>query len=122
MTRALRRARLELRSLVEGARTRAFAARLLLLALATLLTAMPWTEHLTNWDRFFRGGQDVEFGLLAIGVAFGLAVLLAQRCSLLPPLLLAGSHPRGTGPRETLASHGHARAAMARLPRTLLRI
>ena len=40
---------------------------------------MPWTEHFCNIDRFLRGGQDVEFSLLAFAVVLSLVLLLSQR-------------------------------------------
>ncbi len=99
-------------------------ARLLLLLTAVLLAVMPFTEHVSNWDNGFRGGQDCEFGLLALSAVLGLALLLAQRVSEseraalrqageLPPVaasLLAGRAvpalaPRGGAP-EVRASIG----------------
>ncbi len=56
-------------------------ARLLLLLTAVLLAVMPSTEHVSNWDNGFRGGQDCEFGLLALAAVLGLALLPAQRVS-----------------------------------------
>jgi hypothetical protein len=41
---------------------------------------MPWTEHFWQFDRFLRGGQDLELGLLALLTIFSLVlVLLRQR-------------------------------------------
>jgi len=40
---------------------------------------MPWTEHFCNIDGFLRGGQDVEFGLLAFAAVLSLVLLLSQK-------------------------------------------
>jgi hypothetical protein len=54
--------------------------RLLILLTAILLFVMPWTEHFCQLDRFLRGGQDCELGLLALLTIFSLVlVLLKQR-------------------------------------------
>jgi cytochrome bd-type quinol oxidase subunit 2 len=55
------------------------AGRILILFIALLLMAMPWTEHFCNIDRFLRGGQDVEFSLLAFAAVLSLILLLSQR-------------------------------------------
>ena len=39
--------------------------RLLLVATATLLLVMPWTEYFCHFDKFLRGGPDVELSLMA---------------------------------------------------------
>ena len=54
------------------------AGRLLLVLTGILLAVSPWTEYLWDWDRFLHGGQDCEFGLLAIALAFGLVLVLSQ--------------------------------------------
>ena len=43
-----------------------------------LLAVSPWTEYLWDWDRFLHGGQDCEFGLLAIALALGLVLVLSR--------------------------------------------
>jgi hypothetical protein len=54
--------------------------RLLIVLTAILLFVMPWTEHFCQLDRFLRGGQDCELGLLALLTIFSLVlVLLKQR-------------------------------------------
>ena len=54
--------------------------RLLIVLTAILLFVMPWTEHSCQLDRFLRGGQDCELGLLALLTIFSLVlVLLKQR-------------------------------------------
>ena len=57
----------------------ALAGHILILFIALLLMVMPWTEHFCNIDRFLRGGQDVEFSLLAFAVVLSLVLLLSQR-------------------------------------------
>jgi hypothetical protein len=52
----------------------------LLVGLTTLLLAvMPLTEHLWTWDKFLRGGPDVEFGLLGIASILCLVLVLSQQ-------------------------------------------
>lgn len=54
--------------------------RLLILFTAILIFVMPWTEYFCQFDRFLRGGQDLELGLLALLTIFSLVlVLLKQR-------------------------------------------
>lgn len=55
------------------------AGRLLLSLICALLIAMPWTEYFWRFDRFLRGGQDFELGLLALITFFCLVLVLAQR-------------------------------------------
>ena len=56
------------------------AGRLLVLFTAIVIFVMPWTEHFSQLDRFLRGGQDCELGLLALLTIFSLVlVLLKQR-------------------------------------------
>jgi Flp pilus assembly protein protease CpaA len=40
---------------------------------------MPWTEHFCELDRFLRGGQDCELGLLALLTIFSLVLVLLQQ-------------------------------------------
>ena len=62
------------------------AGRLLVLLTSLLILVMPLTEHLCNWDRFLRGGSDVEFNLLA-GLLFAALVILAMDRSMTQPLV-----------------------------------
>jgi hypothetical protein len=58
----------------------ALGGRLLILFTAILIFVMPWTEYFWQFDRFLRGGQDLELGLLALLTIFSLVlVLLRQR-------------------------------------------
>jgi hypothetical protein len=52
-----------------------------------LLLVMPITEQLCNWDRFLRGGPDVEFSLLA-GLLFAAMVVLSMNGTMLQPRML----------------------------------
>ncbi len=49
-----------------------------LLFIVVLLLVMPWTEYFWNFDKFLRGGQDFEFGLLAIATIFCLVMVMLQ--------------------------------------------
>jgi hypothetical protein len=51
--------------------------RVLVLLTTLLVLVMPVTEHLCNWDHFLRGGQDVEFNLLA-ALLFAAMVMLSM--------------------------------------------
>ena len=62
-------------------------SRVLVLLTTMLLLAMPVTEHLCNWDRFLRGGPDVEFSLLA-GLLFVAMVVLSMNGTMLQPRVL----------------------------------
>jgi hypothetical protein len=64
---------------IEGlSRAHALGGRALLLFTALLLAVMPWTEYYWHFDRFLRGGQDCEFGILFIATIFSLALVLSQ--------------------------------------------
>jgi len=43
-----------------------------------LLVIMPLTEYFWHFDNFLSGGQDFEFGLLAVLAFFGLVFVLLQ--------------------------------------------
>jgi hypothetical protein len=57
----------------------ALAGRLLILSTAVLILIMPWTEYFCQLDRFLRGGQDCELGLLALLTFFSLVLVLLQQ-------------------------------------------
>jgi hypothetical protein len=61
--------------------------RLLVLLTTLLVLVMPVTEHLCNWDHFLRGGQDVEFNLLA-GLLFAAMVVLSMSGRMMQPLMM----------------------------------
>ncbi len=52
--------------------------RALVLFTALLLAFMPLTEHLWTFDEFFRSGQDLEFGLLALATILCLVLVVSQ--------------------------------------------
>jgi hypothetical protein len=53
------------------------AGRLLVVLTILLMLVMPITEHLSNFDRFLKGGTDCEFTLLA-GLLFAALIVLAM--------------------------------------------
>lgn len=54
--------------------------RLLVLFTVVLVAVMPWTEYFCQLDKFLRGGQDCELGLLCLLTTLSLVlVLLNQR-------------------------------------------
>lgn len=55
------------------------AGRLLIGLACVLLAVMPWTEYFWRFDKFLRGGQDFELGLLALITFLCLVLVLAQR-------------------------------------------
>lgn len=61
------------RSLIETWRSRSLIA-----FIAVLLAVMPWTEHFYQFDRFLRGGQDCEFGLLALATFFCMVLVISH--------------------------------------------
>ena len=61
--------------------------RLLVLLTTLLVLVMPVTEHLCNWDHFLRGGQDVEFNLLA-ALLFAAMVVLSMSGRIMRPLMM----------------------------------
>lgn len=66
----------------------ALGGRLLILFTAILIFVMPWTEYFCELDRFLRGGQDCEFGLLALLTIFSLVLVLLQQRRQVVALLL----------------------------------
>ena len=69
-----------LRSPVDGvSKVYALGGRLLILFTAILIFVMPWTECFCELDRFLRGGQDCELGLLALLTIFSLVLVLLQQ-------------------------------------------
>lgn len=57
---------------------------MLILLTTLLLMVMPVTEHLCNWDRFLRGGPDVEFSVLA-WLLFAAMIVLSMHGTILQP-------------------------------------
>jgi hypothetical protein len=54
-----------------------------------LVVLMPLTEYYWTFDKFLRGGQDLEFGLLALAAVFCLVLVLCQQRRLGLMLILA---------------------------------
>lgn len=88
-------------------------SRVLILLTTLLLMVMPVTEHLCNWDRFLRGGPDVEFSVLA-WLLFAAMIVLSMHGTMLQPTVMhsqsmrssaATTMPCGRG-TAGLASHG----------------
>jgi hypothetical protein len=77
----LRHPSITTRSPIDGiSHAYAVGGRSLILFTAILIFVMPWTEYFCQLDRFLRGGQDCELGLLALLTIFSLVlVLLKQR-------------------------------------------
>jgi hypothetical protein len=67
----------------------ALGGRLLILFTAILIFVMPWTEYFCQLDRFLRGGQDCELGLLALLTIFSLVLVLLKQRRQSVTLLLA---------------------------------
>jgi hypothetical protein len=58
----------------------ALGGRLLILAASLLIAVMPVTDYFWHFDKFLRGGQDFELGLLSLITIFSMVlVLLRQR-------------------------------------------
>jgi hypothetical protein len=55
-------------------------SRFLLMLTTVVLIASPVTQRIWAWDRFLRGGQDFESGVLMILITLCLVLLLAQHC------------------------------------------
>lgn len=65
-----------------------WACRAVLLLTEVLILLMPLTEHFCKWDKFLRGGPDVEFGILSLLLFAGFVLLTAYRAVTSPFLLL----------------------------------
>jgi len=97
--------------------------RLLVLLTTVLVLVMPVTEHLYNWDHFLRGGQDVEFNLLA-ALLFAAMVVLSMSGTSMQPLLMqpvfaAANGLCGQATPRAVARRGVSRRAVStpsRLP------
>jgi hypothetical protein len=64
------------------------ACRAVLILTEVLILLMPLTEYFCEWDKFLRGGPDVEFGLLSLLLFAGLVLLTAYREVTSPFLVL----------------------------------
>ncbi|MCU1251263.1 MAG: hypothetical protein JWQ49_4292 [Edaphobacter sp.] len=76
----LKHASTAVRSPIDGiSQAHALGGRLLILFTAILIFVMPWTEYFWQFDRFLRGGQDCELGLLSLLTIFSLVLVLLQQ-------------------------------------------
>jgi len=64
------------------------ACRAVLILTELLILLMPLSEYFCKWDKFPRGGPDVEFGLLSLLLFAGLVLLTAYREVTSPFLVL----------------------------------
>ena len=80
--------RLHLKTLADLSKGPIVIGRLLVGLTTLLLAVMPLTEHLWTWDKFLRGGRDVEFGLLGIASILCLVLVLSQHYKQVINLLL----------------------------------
>src|ERR1700761_5351945 len=83
--------------------------QILVFLTALLVAVMPITEYLWTFDKFLRGGQDCEFGLLALAAIFCLILLLSHQRREVLSLLLSLRHVlsslfKPVDPASTLAS------------------
>jgi len=53
-------------------------SRVALLLTAILVLVMPWTEYFWHFDKFLRGGQDFELGLLSVATFICLILVMLQ--------------------------------------------
>lgn len=70
-------------------------SRVLILLTTLLLMVMPVTEHLCNWDRFLRGGPDVEFNVLA-WLLFAAMIVLSMHGTMLQPTVMHSENMRSS--------------------------
>jgi hypothetical protein len=67
----------------------AAGSRVALLLAAIVVLVMPFTEYFWHFDKFLRGGQDFELGLLSVATIFCLAMILLQNGKRSVSLLLS---------------------------------
>jgi hypothetical protein len=101
----------------------------LLVLTAVSLVTSPFTQGVWTWDRFLRGGQDFESGVLLVLVSFCLLFLLAQLFKRAVNLVLAaynlsartrgGPAVQGLGPVSRRAGDLSPPARNYRLPLTI---
>lgn len=68
-------------------------SRLLIVLTAVLLLSMPITEYCCDWDKFLRGGPDVEFSVLA-WLLFAAMLVLTVNGTILRPRWMTASARR----------------------------
>ena len=52
-------------------------SRVALLLTVLVVVVMPWTEYFWHFDKFLRGGQDLEFGFLSVTTLICLILLMS---------------------------------------------
>ena len=67
----------------------AAGSRAALLLAALVVLVMPWTEYFWHFDKFLRGGQDFELGLLSVAAFICLILLMLQHSKCGVTLILA---------------------------------
>lgn len=77
---------------------RRYTGRFLFFLICGLLLVMPWTEYFWNFDKFLRGGQDLELGILALLCFLCMVVVLARRLPREVDAQLAASPSPGLHP------------------------
>ena len=80
-------------------------SRVLVVLTILLLMVMPITEHLCNWDRFLRGGPDVEFSVLA-WLLFAAMVVLSMQGAMLRPVAMQPTSMEAVAGADKLRSPG----------------
>jgi hypothetical protein len=80
--------RLHLKAMADMSKLPILLGRLLAALTTLLIIVTPVTEHLWTWDKFLRGGQDFEFGLLGIASILCLVLVLSQHYKQVINLLL----------------------------------
>ena len=96
------------------------AARAILLLLAVLLAAGPFTERFWGWDHFLNTGRDFEFTVLGILLFCSLTLLASCEPSVRrSPLLLLRGVVRWLRKQRTLARMLVQSVAAAAVPESL---
>ncbi len=85
---------------------RVWACRAVLILTEALILVMPLTEHFCKWDKFLRGGPDVEFGILSLLLFAGL-VLLTSYPAVTSPFLILLAYRLIALPVRCLSISGH---------------
>jgi hypothetical protein len=65
------------------------AARVTISFAVLLVVVMPWTEYFWSFDKFLRGGQDLELTLLGIATVVCLVLFLTQKARSIIALALS---------------------------------
>jgi hypothetical protein len=95
---------------------RLLACRAVLILTEMLILLMPFTEHFCSWDKFLRGGPDVEFGILSLLLFSGLVLLTSYR-AVASPFLLLLAYRLIALPLRCLSMSGHLSPDSSFFPR-----